>query len=369
MKEIAYVGVDYHMKSVTIAVMIGGEKDVKDTVHLKNDDKVIRKYLKKLATKFVLRICYEASAAGYVFQRKVWKWGYHCDVIAPSLIPKKPGDKRKNDHRDAVNLTTLYARDMLTVVHPPSEKEESIRSVIRCRIALKESEKRVKQQINTFLLGRGFQWSKSKWTEEHRRWLSKMELCDRHSQMVLEEYLGHLAYLGIRIQVLEKEIEKIARSETYAPSVKKLVAFRGIGTLTAMVLIAEITDFRRFPNPRALMAFLGLVPSEDSSGERQRGGGITKAGNRRCRTFVIDAATHCVKKPRISSKMRTALGQVSAREVNIAMKCMKRMHDRYWALTMKGKNRNKALTAAAREFVGFIWAMMRPESEYATTTN
>ncbi len=363
MKKIAYVGVDYHIKSVTIAVTIEGEKEMHDTVHLKNEDKVIKKYLKKLAKTFEIRLCYEASAAGYVFQRKVWKWGYHCDVIAPSLIPRKPGDRRKNDYRDARNLAHHYARGMLTVVHPPDEKEESIRSLIRCRIALKETEKRVKQQINTFLLGRGFHWSKSKWTEEHRRWLSKIELCDSHARIVLGEYLGHLEYLGTRIQSLEKETEKIAKSETYAPSVRKLVAFRGIGTLTAMVLIAEITDFRRFPNPRALMAFLGLVPSEDSSGERRGGGTITKAGNKRCRTFLIEATKHCMKKPRVSSKMRDALGQASAREANIALKCMKRLHDRYWALTMKGKNRNKALTAAAREFVGFIWAMMRPETE------
>jgi transposase len=181
--------------------------------------------------------------------------------------------------------------------------------------------------------------------------------------MVLEEYLGHLEYLGARIQRLEKEIEKIAQTETYAPSVRKLVAFKGIGTPAAMVLIAEITDFRRFPNPRALMAFLGLVPSEDSSGERRGGGGITKTGNRRCRTYLIESARHYVKKPRVGSKMNDAPGRVSAREANVALECMKRLHGRYWALVMKGKNGNKALAAVAREFVGFIWSMMRPESE------
>ncbi|MCP4153745.1 MAG: IS110 family transposase [bacterium] len=358
-KKIACIGVDYHIKSVSIGVMIKGEKDMYDTVRLVNEDKVIKKYFKKVSKEFEIRICYEASGAGFTFQRTVKKWGYHCDVIAPSLIPKKPGDKRKNDFRDACNLTRLYAQDMLTVVHPPTEKEESIRSLVRCRIALKETAKKAKQQINTFLLGKGFHWPKSKWTEEHRVWLSNLKMYDRHAQMALDEHIGHLEYLGTRILHLENEIEEIARLEPYASSVNKLVAFKGIGILTAMLLITEITDFRRFPNPRALMAFLGLVPSEDSSGDRQKGGGITKAGNKRCRTYLVESARHYIKKPRIGSAMKKDLGRLNAGDANIVMKCMQRLHKRYWALVMKGKSGNKALTAVAREFVGFIWAMMR----------
>ena len=172
---------------------------------------------------------------------------------------------------------------------------------------------------------------------------------------------GHLAYLESRIQHLDDKIEQIAQSEIYAPSVKKLRAFKGIGTLSAMLLIAEITDFRRFPSPGALMAFLGLIPSENSSGAKQKGGSITKAGNSRCRTQLIESVQHYVKQPKISDKMKAQLSEVDGKSANIAITCMHRLHKRYWALSRKGKIRPVAIVAIAREFVGFIWAMMRPE--------
>ena len=358
MKKTAYVGVDYHVSTLSIAVMVEGEKDFYETIHLRNKEKVIKKYMRKLSERYELKICYEASSSGYSFQRKLTSWGYHCDVIAPSLVPRKPGDRRKNDFRDARNLAQHYGNGMLTVVHPPSEYEESVRSLIRCRTAFKASSKKVKQQINSCLLPQGYHWTKSKWTAEHRLWLSKLQMPHEHLQSVLDEYLCHLSYLESRLHHLDEQIQGLARSEMYAPSVKQLSVFKGIGTLSAMVLIAEITDFRRFPNPRALMAFLGLIPSEDSSADKQRGGSITKAGNCRCRTQLIESVQHYVKKPRISAQMKSALAEVDAQCALIAIKCMKRLHKRYWNLVMKGKIRQVALAAIAREFVGFIWAMM-----------
>ena len=361
MKKIANVGVDYHLNSLSIAVLPEGEKDFHQSIHLHNQDRLIANYLKKLSKNFELRICYEACSCGYDFQRKLNAWGYHCDVIAPSLIPKKPGDRRKNDFRDARNLAKLYANGMLTVVHPPTEEEESVRNLIRCRLAFKEDEKRTKHRINSFLLPQGLRWNKSTWTKGHRWWLSKLEMPNEYLQKVLDEHLGHLEYLQSRIKHLDEQIEELARSEIYASSVKKLRAFKGIGTLTAMVLLAEITDFRRFPTPRALMAFLGLIPSEESSGDKRKDGAITKAGNVRCRTSVIEAVQHYVRKPKISSQMKANLAEVDGKSANIALHCMYRLHKRFWALSMKGKIRPVALTAIAREFVGFIWAMMRPE--------
>ena len=361
MKKIAYVGVDYHLDSLSLAVLPEGEKDFYETIHLRNTDAMIAKYLKKLSKDFELKLCYEACSSGYAFQRKVHAWGYHCDVIAPSLIPKKPGNRRKNDFRDARDLAQHYANGMLTVVHPPTEEEESVRSLIRCRLALKEAAKRTKQQINTFLLAQDYRWHRSKWTKAHHWWLCHLEMPNEYVQVVLDEHLGHLAYLEGRIQYLDDTIEQIAHSDIYAPSVKKLKAFKGIGTLTAMLLIAETTDFRRFPSPGALMAFLGLIPSENSSGDNQRGGSITKAGNPRCRSQVIESVQHYVKKPHISATMKARLSEVDGKSANIAMTCMHRLHKRYWALTSKGKIRPVAIVAIAREFVGFIWAMMRPE--------
>lgn len=366
MKRIAYVGVDYHVNSVSVAVLIEGASDFLDCIHIRNDDKTIRKYLQKLSKEYELRVCYEACNSGYVFQRKVRGWGCHCDVIAPSLIPRKPGDRRKNDFRDARNLAQNYRAGTLTIVHPPSEEEESIRAIIRCRFALKEAGKRTKQQINNFVLGQGHHWPRSKWGSQHRSWLIQIRtLLDPHLQMVLDEHLGHLDYLETRIKRLEWEIEQLARSDMYAPSVNKLCAFRGIASLSAMLLIAEITDFRRFGSPGALMAFLGLIPSEDSSGDKQSGGPVTKAGNPRCRAQIIESVQHYVKRPVIGPKMKENLAKVDAQSANIAIKCMNRLHKRFWALTMKGKIRNVAITAIAREFIGFIWAMMQNEPETA----
>lgn len=361
MKKVAYVGVDYHMNSLSIAVVIEGEKKIHEMIRLANEDRVIVKYFKKLSREYEVRSCYEASCNGYAFQRKMKSWGYACEVIAPSLIPRKAGNRRKNDFRDARDLVQNYAGGMLSVVHPPSEKEEAVRGLIRCRMALKDCAKDVKFQINSHLLSQGMCWGRGKWTAAHRKWLSGLKLGDELLQQVLDEHLGHLYYLETRLTALDQAIEEIARSEIYALSVKKLRAFKGIGTLAAMLFIAEITDFRRFSSPRALMAFLGLIPSENSSGDKQVGGAITKAGNRRCRTQLIESVQHYVRSPQVSIKMKADLSQVEASVANTAIKCMHRLHKRFWALQMKGKVRPVAITAIARELVGFIWAVMQSE--------
>jgi len=361
MKNIAYVGMDYHLKSLTIAVMIEGQNQFHDVIKMDNEDKLINKYMKKLAKNFEIKVCYEASFSGYSLKRKMESWGYHCDVIAPSLIPKKKGDHRKNDKRDAMELAKLYASGLLTIVHAPTEYEESVRNLIRCRMSFKDSEKRAKNQINSLLLAQGISWANKKWNNQHRSWLAKVEMPEKYLQVTLEEYLGHLSYLETRIKSLDDQIEEIAKNDIYSPSVIKLRAFRGIGTLTAMLLIAEITDFRRFPDARALMAFLGLIPSENTSGEKHRGGAITKAGNSRIRKCLVEAVQHCSKTPRLSQQMMENLSRIDAHSANIAVNCMKRLHKRYWHFILKGKIRPVALTATAREFAGFIWAMMQPE--------
>jgi len=362
MKKIAYVGIDYHQNTLTIAVRIEDKKDIHETIRMRNEDKIIRKYMKKLSVKFNIKACYEASSSGYYFQRKMKSWGYDCEVIAPSSLPKKRGNRRKNDFRDARDLAQNYANGTLSTVHLPTKEEESVRALIRCRSAFKETEKRAKQQINSLLLSQGLRWPRSKWTLQHRKWLWELKMFNEYLQIVLDEHLAHLDYIQSRIKSFDQQIEQIAMSDLYEPSVKKLRALKGIGTLSAMLFITEITDFRRFPNPGALMAFLGLIPSEHSSGDKQRGGSITKTGNSRCRTQLIECVQHYVKKPRISNQMKNNLAQVDPQSALIATKCLKRLHKRYWTLTMKGKIKPVALTAIAREFLGFIWAMMQPQA-------
>lgn len=360
--KIAYVGVDYHLNSLSTGVMVEGEREILETMQLPNDDKLILRYFKKLSEKYTVRICYEASGSGYAFQRKVNSWGYHCDVIAPSLIPKKRGNRRKNDFRDARELAQYYAKGLLTVVHPPNEQEESLRSLIRCRMAFKKSEKTVKHQINSLLLGQDVRWGQgSKWTLRHRQWLATVRFSTVYLQEALDEYLAHFAYLEASIARLDERIRQIADSERYACGVRKFRALKGVGTLSAVALIAEIMDFRRFPRPEALMAYLGLIPSERSSGETTRGGHITGTGNTLCRRLIIEIVQHYRKKPRISKEMQDELQQTDPRSAAIAIKCLNRLHKRFWALVMKGKIQSVALTAIGREFVGFLWALMQPE--------
>jgi len=342
--------------------MAEGERDILETIQLPNEEKLIARYFKKLSEKYTLRICYEASGSGYAFQRKVTSWGYHCDVIAPSLIPKKRGNRRKNDFRDARELAQFYAKGLLTVVHPPNEQEESLRSLIRCRFAFKKAEKTVKHQINSLLLGQDMRWGRgSKWTLQHRQWLCRLCLPSVYLQEALDEYLAHLACLEASVARLDGRIRQIADSECYACRVKRLRALKGIGTFTAMALIAEIIDFRRFPSARALMAYLGLIPSERSSGDSTRGGHITGAGNTHGRWLVIEAVQHYMRTPRISKEMQDDLRQTDPHSAAIAIKCLHRLHKRFWALTMKGKIKPVALTAIGREFVGFVWALMHRE--------
>jgi len=366
MKKIAYVGIDYHMNVVAIAVIIEGEKEFYDTIRLKNTDTLIAKYMQKLSHQFTINACYEASSSGYCFQRKMRAWGYHCDVIAPSLVPKKPGSRRKNDFRDARELAQHYANGLLTIVHPPSEQDEALRALIRCRQSLKEAEKRAKNQINSLLLSQGLHWQKSKWTLRHRQWLATLHLPHTYLQQVLDEHRALLHYLEARVQHFDRQIEALAQSDPYVESVKKLCTIKGIRTLAAMILIAEITDFRRFASPRALMAFLGLIPAEHSSGDKQTGCAITKTGNKRCRTQLIEAVLHYVKKPTTRGRLKSALSQVDAATATIALTCMQRLHKRYWALVMKGKEPKVARTAIARELAGFIWALMNQQPAPAT---
>ena len=345
MKNIAYVGIDYHLKSLTIAVIVEGQNQFHDVITMNNEYKLITKYMKKLAKDFEIKACYEASFSGYSFKRQMESYGYYCDVIAPSLIPKKKGDQRKNDKRDAMELAKLYAGGLLTIVHAPTEYEESVRNLIRCRMSFKNSEKRTKNQINSLLLAQGISWGSKKWNNKHRIWLNKLLMPEKYLQATLEEYLGHLSYLETRVKALDDQIEEIAKTDIYAPSVIKLRAFRGIGTLTAMLLIAEITDFRRFPDARALMAFLGLIPSENTSGEKHRGGAITKAGNSRIRKQLVEAVQHCSKAPKLSQQMMENLSRIDPHSANIAVNCMKRLHKRYWHLILKGKIRSVALNS------------------------
>lgn len=365
MKKIAYVGIDYHQAFLAVVVLPESVAIPHQKVKLENDPKKIKKYMDKLSEQYDIKTCYEASSCGYVFHRRMQEWGYPCQVVAPAKIPTKPGDHVKTDFKDAENLAYQFRNGSLTFVHVPTGEQEAVRVLIRCRHAFKEDSKKIKLRILALLKTLGFHYARKNWTQSHRVWLNSLTL-PALSHQVFNEYRTHLEFLNCRIADLDREIGKLAESAPYAEAVKALTSLRGIATFSAMTLISEIVDFRRFPTAKALMAYLGLTPSEYSSSTVKKYGGITKAGNGACRRMLIECVQHYRKPPVPTAAFRKKCEGQPAERVQKSIQCMQRLHKRYWALSHR-KPKNVALTAIAREFAGFIWSFMQPKEMLAQT--
>ena len=361
-RSIIYLGMDVHKESITIAVLPAAAKATTRVDRLPNDLPKLKRYLDRVARGGELRVCYEASGAGYVLHRALRKWGYACDVIAPSLIPKRPGVQRKHDKRDASELARLYRAGELTAVRIPSEAEERVRDVVRCRETFQREILKSRHYILKFLARRGLVFRDgTNWCTPHLRWLqhltterSPLAPADR---LVFREYHALLQYKLQRRDELDREIARLAELPTLAPMVQRLQCFRGIALQGAMVLATEIVDWRRFERPTQLAAYLGLVSREDSSGDRERKGSITKAGNSHCRHVLVQAAWSYHHRPAISADLkRRQTGQPPA-VIAHAWKAQHRLHQRYNHLAYR-KQPQIAVVAVARELVGFLWAAM-----------
>lgn len=317
------------------------------------------KMLSKRKKENEIKICYEAGPCGFAVKRILNKSGFSCEVIAPSLIPVQGGNRVKTDQRDAKKLARYYQAGELTMIYVPDEEQESVRNLVRSREDVKEDIRRYKQRIGHFLLRNGIKFSgKSNWTEMYKTWVKKIQLKTETDQFVLEHYMNTLEMLELQQKEQTEKIEEMAKTEEYKEKVNALCAYRGIGTLTAMIFISEIVDFRRFRSPKELMAYLGMTPSEYSSGGKERKGSITKCGNSRVRKALVESAWHYVKKPIISKLMRDNLESVPKELRKSPLTALKRLHKRYFYLVLKGKSRQKAIVATARELSGFIWATM-----------
>ena len=362
-RSIIYLGMDVHKDSITIAVLPATAKAPTRVDRLANDLPKLKRYLERIARDGEVRACYEASGAGYVLHRALREWGYVCDVIAPSLIPKRPGVQRKHDKYDASELARHYRADELTPVRIPSEAEERVRDVVRCRETFQREILKSRHYILKFLARRGFVFREgTNWCTPHLRWLqhltteqSPLAPADR---LVFREYHALLTYKLQRRDELDREIERLAELPMLAPMVQRLQCFRGIALQGAMVLATELVDWRRFRRPTQLAAYLGLVSREDSSGDRERKGSITKAGNSHCRHVLIQAAWSYHHRPAVSADLhRRQVGQPPA-VIAHAWKAQQRLHQRYTHLAYR-KQPQIAVVAVARELVGFLWATMQ----------
>ena len=360
---ITYVGMDVHKTSISVAVLLPGEAEPLEWTEA-NSSRAARRIARRVqrAAEGEIRSCYEAGPCGYVLQRQLEKLKVPCQVIAPSLIPIKPGERIKTDRRDARKLAGYLQSGQLTEVHPPTMEEESVRDLCRCREAAREELMRARHRLSKFLLRRGHVYSGKAWTLGHHRWLQEPRFESTADKATFSDYLLAVRLVQERLSELKKTLEQVAQEELYRQPVGWLRCFRGIDTITAMTFLAEVHDFRRFDSARHLMSYLGLTPSEHSSGDRQHRGGITKAGNSHARRVLIEAAWHYRHRPNVGTKIRKRREGQPREVIVVADAAERRLHKRYWRLVMLGrKPPTKAVVAVARELSGFLWAVMRKQ--------
>jgi transposase len=356
------VGLDVHKDSVTIAVFRNRDAEPMRVDRLANDHKKLHRYFERLAAEGSVRACYEASGAGYVLQRALADWGIACELAAPSLMPTRPGEHRKTDRRDAIKIGQDFRDDRLVLVHIPTEEDERVRDLVRCRETFQREIIKSRHYILKFLRRRGFIYRDgTHWTVRHMNWIRQVlqpDVLAEEDRIVLAEYFALLEYKLQRRDELDRRIEALALTPRYKPLVDRITCFRGFKTQAAMVLATELGDLRRFENPRQLMAYIGLVPGEHTSGDRRRLGAITKAGNARVRHVLIQAAWSYRRRPTVGAALRRRQEGQDPSVLTHAWKCQHRLYKIFHRLAAK-KPKQVAATAVAREMIGFLWAVLQ----------
>jgi transposase len=362
MKDVTtYVGIDAHRKDLFIA-MLSENQTTPTTWQLANEPAAVRRLVRKLEREAPgpVRVFYEAGPCGYALQRQVATSRVRCDVVAPALIPRKPGERVKTNRRDARKLVELGRAGLLTAVQPPTPEDEAVRDLARARDDAREDRQRCRHRLGKLLLRRGLHFSGRNWTKAHRRWIESLAWTYLSERVVVDDYLLAIDHLDARLLELDARLTAIAQTEPYREPVGWLRCFRGIDTLTAILILAELHDFRRFASAPALMAYLGLVPGEDSSGEKHRRGRITRTGNALVRRLLVETAWHYQHRPSVGVALaRRRTGQ-PGRVIAIADKAQQRLCRRFRKLAAEHKPAPKIAVAIARELAGFLWAALQP---------
>jgi transposase len=356
-----YIGIDAHKESNTVALAFSGQGEPelygKTTADLKAFEAVLRKIMKKHGlAKEDVALCYEAGPTGFVLARRLIKLGFECIVVAPSKIPSKSGDRVKTDRRDARKLSRLFRAGELEGIHIPSVEDEVIRDVCRGRTDAVDERSRTKKQLLSFMLRNGYRYKgTAHWTEGHMRYLRELVLADPSQKMVLEEYLQRIDFAVKQVERIDDQMEKLLQTWSRKPLVDALMGFRGFKQTAAMVIVSEIGDFKRFKHPKQLMSYLGLTPSEDSSGGRRRQGSITKCGNGHARWMLVESAEHYRKPPKISKGLSVRQEGLSREVKTISWHAQNRLSKRSYKLAMRRLHPNKIRVAIARELSSYIW--------------
>ena len=361
MKEkVRFLGLDVHAETIAVAIAEpGGE--VRSLGTIANREESIRKLVKKLGSVEQLRACYEAGPTGYVLYWQLAELGVKCDVIAPTLVPVKAGDRVKTDRRDAEKLARSYRSDDLTAVWVPDESSEALRDLVRAREAAKQDQLRARHRLSKFLLRSGQRPAPGvkTWTQIYMAWIRQIRFVQMAQEWTRLDYLHEVEHMGERVARLEQAIAEAAK---LAPPglqevIKGLQALRGIAHISAVTIAAELGEFSRFEGARQLMGYSGIVPSEDSSGERTQRGSITKTGNAHLRRIAVEAAWSYRLRPCVGPALRKRQEGVAEEIKEIAWKAQHRLHKRYCRLAATRKDQRKIITALGRELLGFIWAI------------
>jgi transposase len=353
-----YVGLDVHKASISVAV---AEAACPPEAYgrIANDPSSLRRLMQRLGAPDVhLRVVYEAGPTGYAVHRQLSAMGIECMVVAPSLIPKRPGDRVKTDRRDALKLARLLRSGDLVPVWVPDEEHEALRDLVRTRADAKADVLRAKHRLSKFLLRRGLSPAPDvkAWTCKHAAWLNGLTFAQAADQVVLDDYRAAIRVAEDRVVRLEQRLVACAANSRHAQLIAALQSLRGIAFLSAVTIVAEVGDFRRFRTPRQLMGYVGVVPSEYSSGAAQHRGHITKVGNSVLRHVLGEAAHHARRAPSVSAALRQRQANLPADTIEHAWRAQLRLHARYRHLAGR-VGKHKALTAVSRELAGFVWAI------------
>ena len=361
----AFVGIDVAKLRNAIAVADAGrDGEVRFVGEVDAAAASMRHVIERLAAKFDrVHFCYEAGPTGYGLYRLIRSLGHECSVVAPSLIPRKPGDRVKTNRRDAVSLARLLRAGELTAVWVPDEGHEAMRDLVRARAAAVESLRVHRQQVSAFMLKHGRVYPRKKgWTMRYLRWLQEQKFDHPAHQIALQEMVEGVRIAKERVERLERTIEEFVPAWSLAPIVQALQTLRGVDLIVAVTFATEVGDAQRFESPRQLMGYLGLVPEERSTGNTVRRGGITKAGNGRVRPMLVESAWTYRHPPRIGAKKLYLIERAPPKIREVAGKAQTRLTARYRALSGRGKKTTVVGTAVARELAGFMWAIARQAS-------
>ena len=360
-EKLRFLGLDVHAETIAAAIAEpDGEMRSLGTICNREDS--IRKFIKKLGSPEQLRACYEAGPTGFVLYWQLAQLGVECTVVAPTLVPKKPGDRVKTDRRDALKLARSHRNADLTAVWVPDESSEALRDLVRQREAAKQDQLRARHRLTKFLLrtGQRAPIGLKAWTERYIRWLAQIRYTQLAQEVTRLDCMNEVEHMSARVKRLEESILEVVKQAPQAMQelIRGLQALRGIAHISAVTIASELGNVSsRFESARKLMGYSGAFPSEDSSGKRIRKGAITKAGNAHLRRIVMESAWCYRHPPRVGEKLRKRHQGIPAEIIEIAWKAQNRLHKRYVKLAMAGKDQRKVVTAVGRELLGFIWAI------------